>query len=623
MVQTNMFMPESDWKAPSEYPDLSSAKVISFDTETRDPNLLTHGPGGVRHDGELVGVSIATDTGYTGYFPIAHRGDDNLDRDNTLRWLKDVLGGQQTKVGANLPYDIEWLRATGIQVGGSLRDIQIAEPLLDENKHSYSLDNLAKQYLGERKEETLLKQAASALKLDPKKDLWQIPAKYVGPYAEADAKLPLEIFRIQEGLLKDEGLWDIFDLESRIIRVVLDMRFHGVRVDYDQAERMLDESDKDCNRILGLLEEKANMRVDPWSNKSLSIACHKLKIDIDYTANHNPSFTKDYFARMEQYSPFIKLVSDFRSVHKMKRDFIQGVILDKSFNGRIHANFNQLRDSEGGARTGRFSSSKPNLQQIPKRDPVWGPRLRSMFLPDEGKKWAQLDYSQQEPRVLVHYADLMGFPGAADAVKQYRDNPDTDFHQMVADMAGITRREAKDVNLGMFYGMSVAKLSMNLGLSKEDAQPIFEQYHSRVPFVRKMADECMNRANRRGIIRTLLGRHRHFNLWEKAWGKSHDGPYTREKAEANWPGAKLQRAGSYKALNSLVQGSSADMTKKAMVDLWDQGVFAHITVHDELDFSVENQEEADAYARVMETCVDLRVPLKVDADVGTNWGNCE
>lgn len=626
MAQLSLFLPKSDWRPPKDLPDLSNSGVISFDVETYDPNLLSLGPGGVRHDGQLVGISVATDTGFVGYFPFSHTGGDNLDRDTVLRWAQDTLGGAQDKVGANLLYDLEWLRASGVSVGGKFRDIQIAEPLLNEERDGgYSLSNLAKFYLKDDKNEDLLNQAAKAMGVDPKGGLSKLPARFVGPYAEADAILPLQIWEQQEKLLKDQNLWDIFELESDLLNLLLDMRFKGVRIDLDKAEQLNEECLSQEAALLTSLRKDCGMVINPWSSEELAKAFGKLDIWFPRTQRGSPSFTSPWLEGHEH--PFASQVANWRKVNKMRRDFIEGVCLNMQYNGRVHAQFHPLRKDSDGTRTGRFSSSRPNLQQIPARDGYWGPLIRSLFLPDESCRWACLDYSQQEPRVLMHYANLRTLKGAEETCEAFKTNSNSDFHQLVADMADISRKQAKTINLGMFYGMGIYKLSQELDTPIEDAKLLFEQYHQRVPFVRQLAHECTRAASQKGYIRTLLGRRRHFNLFEPADSRNtwpnREQPLAREAAEKVWSDRPLRRSFTHKALNALIQGSSADMTKQAMVNLYKEGVVPHITVHDELDFSIESQEQAKRYKEMMETCVDLEVPLKVDVEIGENWGELE
>lgn len=613
------------WEAQETLPDLSNASIISFDVETCDPNLLKYGPGGVRNDGFLVGLSVATNTGFCGYFPIAHQEGGNLDRDKVLAWAQKTLGGIEIKVGANLLYDCEWLRASGVNVGGLLYDIQVAEPLINENSLcGYSLSALAKRYLGIDKNEDVLIKEAKSRGLNPKSDMWKLPASAVGLYAEADAKLPLLIWEKQEVILKEQDLWPIFELESRLLNVMREMRFKGVRIDMDKAELLNKKLHADENSQLLEIAAHINGAVNCWSNLDLARAFDKLKIWFPRTDKGNPSFVSEWLNNHKE--PFPKLIAKYRKTNKMRRDFIEGVCLNMSKNGRIYTQFHSLRKDSSGTRTGRFSSSTPNLQQVPARDEYWGPLIRGLFLPDEGKKWACLDYNQQEPRVLLHYAFECKLKGAKEAVELFKTNDSADFHQIVADMAGINRKIAKTINLGMFYGMGIKKLSAQLDISYEEGKSLFEDYHAKVPFVRQLAHECSISASRKGTIETLLGRRRRFDMWEpiNRWmsgNQSSTGlPLQREKAIKRWPGQLLRRAYTYKALNALIQGTSADMTKQAMIDLYEIGVVPHIQVHDELDFSISSDDRVDYYKEIMEQCVSLHVPLKVDVEIGETWG---
>ena len=241
-----------------------------------------------------------------------------------------------------------------------------------------------------------------------------------------------------------------------------------------------------------------------------------------------------------------------------------------------------------------------------------------MFLPDEGKKWGCFDYSQQEPRLVVHYASLHKFPSVYDVVDNYENNSNTDFHQVVADMAQIPRTQAKTINLGLFYGMGKAKLQAELGVSKEKAAELFDQYHAKVPFVKQLMNSAMNRAQERGQIRTLLGRLCRFHLWEPNSFGMHKAMPHEDALQEHGPGIK--RAYTYKSLNKLIQGSAADMTKKSMLDLYKEGIIAHIQIHDELCVSVESDEQAKKIVEVMENAVKLEVPNKVDYEYGKNWG---
>ena len=317
-----------------------------------------------------------------------------------------------------------------------------------------------------------------------------------------------------------------------------------------------------------------------------------------------------------------------RELNKARTTFIDS-ILKHSFRGRIHADVNQLRSETGGTISGRLSMQNPNLQQIPARNKDIGPKIRELFVPEKGEKWGCFDYSQQEPRLLIHYGALVSESTKWDVatvkklLDDYNNERDTDFHQIVADMAGIDRKQAKTINLGMMYGMGKGKLGSELGLDKEDVADVFKQYHSTVPFVKALTDGTMNRAQNRGYIRTILGRKCRFDKWEPATYGIHK-PLPQKGAEAEHGGInRIRRAFTYKALNRLIQGSAADQTKKAMIDVFKEGITPLIQVHDELDISVHSEEQKKKIVEIMESAVELRVPSKVDCEVGSSWGEIE
>lgn len=618
-MQQILFTPNSNWTPPEVLPDLSGAKLIAVDTETCDPNLRQRGPGAVRRDGYVVGISVATDNGINCYLPIAHGDGGNLDKAKVLAWANKELGrSNQAKVGANFTYDLEWLRASGVEIKGPLYDVQIAEPLLDEEKASYSLNALAKEYLGEEKNEKELIEAAKAFNVDPKGGLHLLHSRYVGPYAEADARQTLRIFQLQEPKLRANDLWNIFMLETDVTPVVLDMRFKGVRINVDRAEHVSGILSTEETNLLHSLYKAGGFELNPWSNLDLAKACEKLNIQFPRTEIGNPSFDLGFISSSEHQ--FLKDLTRWRKINRLRTVFIDGLVLNHVHEGRIHAKFNQLRKDDSGTRTGRFSSENPNLQQIPARDSL-ARHVRSLFIPEEGHKWAKLDYSQQEPRVLVHYATLCNLPGAQDLCNEFIKNIDTDFHQVVADMAGIERRDAKTINLGMFYGMGVKKLAVELGRSEADAFALFNQYHQRVPFVRELAVDCARTASSRGYITTLLGRRRHFNMYEPVnQGAKYYPPARLDKLKAELGDVPVKRAMTHKALNALIQGSSADMTKKAMVTIYKElGLVPHMQVHDELDYSVVSEAQAKEVKELMETCVALKLPIKTDLTLGNSW----
>ena len=495
-------------------------------------------------------------------------------------------------------------------------DTMIAASLVDENRFRYDLNGISRDYLGKGKDETALYEAAKSWGVDPKAEMYKLPAMYVGAYAERDAQLTLELWQELKKEILHQDIEDIFDMETKLFPVLVDMRYLGVRVDQDRAAIEKKRMVEDEKRLLGGIYAETGIDVQLFAARSIAKIFDKLGLPYDRTAKTQaPSFTKNFLANHPH--KIVQAIAKAREINKAHTTFID-TILKHSHKGRIHAEINQLRGDSGGTVTGRFSMNNPNLQQIPARNKDLGPRIRSLFIPEEGCKWGCFDYNQQEPRLLVHYASLQGFFSVEDVVEAYK-NENADFHQIVADMANIPRFQAKTINLGMFYGMGKNKLQAELGVNKLQAEELFKQYHGKVPFVKQLMNAVMDRAQSAGKVRTLLGRLCRFHLWEpNQFGIHKPLPHDAALAE-HGPGIK--RAYTYKALNRLIQGSAADMTKQAMIDLHAEGIIPHLQVHDELDISVQNKKEADKIKDIMESTVTLEVPNKVDYEEGVNWGN--
>ena len=609
-----MFAPESDWSIPSVFPQFSDTETIAVDLETYDPHLMTCGPGWATGRGHIVGIGIATDN-WKGYFPIRHDGGGNLDEDVVLRWLKNTLASEKRDViFHNALYDVGWLRREGVHVGGKILDTIVAAPLVNENRYSYSLDNLGEFYCNEKKDESLLQNAALSFGVNPKSEMYKLPSKFVGPYGEQDAALTLKLWKKLKVEIKEQSLEKILDMECRLIPLLLEMRWRGVRIDEEKADTVSKKLSIEEQKIQVEIKRKYGAEVNLWANASLEGIFEKNKIWFPRTAKGMASFQKDWLEGQEHELP--QLIVRARKLNKARTTFIDKMIKDHCFNGRIHAEAHAMRNDRGGTVSGRFSYSNPNLQQVPARDPEIGSLIRSLFIPEEGCQWGVFDYSQQEPRLTVHYADRMNLAGAKDAVSLYT-NENADFHQIVADMANIPRKQAKTINLGLSYGMGKEKLIKELGIDDTEAEGLFQQYHAKVPFIRALQDQCARVAMERGYIRTFAGRRCRFNLWEDRYERTLPLPY--DEAIEKY-GDNLKRSYTYKALNRLIQGSAADMTKLAMLGLWEEGIVPHLQVHDEVDISIENTEQANTVARIMENCVELAVPLLVDKELGSSWG---
>ena len=614
-MQKIIFKPQTEWLPPENFPDLSSHDEIAIDLETKDPELTKMGSGAIIGKGEVVGIAVAVE-GWCGYYPIAHGGGGNMDKTMVLKWFQDVLNTPSKKVFHNAMYDVCWIRAMGLKINGQIIDTMIASALCDENQFRFDLNTCAKRYVGTGKDEAALYAAAKEWGIDPKGEMYKLPAMYVGQYAEKDAAITLQLWQYLKTEIVNQDIQSIFDMETELFPCLVDMRFLGVRVDVQAAGKLKKQLVE--REELALLAVKKETGIEPqiWAARSIAKVFEKLKLPYDVTEKTSaPSFTKNFLQNHPH--PVVQKIAQAREVNKAHTTFID-TILKHSHKGRIHAEINQLRGDNGGTVTGRFSYSNPNLQQIPARNKELGPMIRSLFIPEEGHTWGVFDYSQQEPRLVVHYAALQNLYGVDDVLDSYNNDPNTDFHTIVADMANIPRSQAKTINLGLFYGMGKNKLQAELGVDKENSDGLFKQYHDRVPFVKQLMDNVMQRSQQRGQIRTLLGRLCRFHLWEPNMFGMHKAMTHDAALLEHGPG--IRRAYTYKALNKLIQGSAADMTKKAMIELYKEGIIPHIQVHDELDISVINPLEAAKIKDIMENAVDLEIPNKVDYESGKNWG---
>jgi DNA polymerase I-like protein with 3'-5' exonuclease and polymerase domains len=615
-MQIPLFKPQTEWIPPEDFPDLKNECEIAIDLETKDPNLnIGMGSGSVVKTGDVVGISVATEL-WSAYYPIAHEGGGNMDRKMVLKWFQEVLNTPSDKIFHNAMYDVCWIRSLGLTIKGRIIDTMIASALVDENQLRYDLNNCAKRYIGQGKDEAALYAAAKEWGVDAKAEMYKLPAMYVGAYAEKDAEITYFLWQELKKEIEHQDIQSVWQLETDLFPCLVDMRFLGVRVNQEQAaieKKTLVEHEK---KLLTEVKNETGMEVQIWAARSIAQVFDKLKLPYDRTLKTQaPSFTKNFLQNHPH--PLVKRIARAREINKAHTTFID-TILKHTHKGRIFAEINQLRGDNGGTVTGRFSYANPNLQQIPARNKDLGPRIRSLFIPEEGCTWGCFDYSQQEPRLVVHYAALQNLYGVDEVLEAYKTG-DADFHTIVADMAEIPRYQAKTINLGLFYGMGKNKLQAELGISKEKSDELFKQYHSKVPFVKQMMDAVMRRAQDSGKIRTLLGRLCRFHLWEPNQFGIHKALPHEEALREHGPG--IRRAFTYKALNKLIQGSAADMTKKAMLELYKAGIIPHIQVHDELDISVKDDKEAKQIVEIMESAVELEVPNKVDYESGPNWGN--
>jgi DNA polymerase-1 len=649
-------IPETGWTSPTEFPNLSGAKIIGFDTETWDPELRKAGPGWGRGKGHIIGASLSVEDGSSWYFPIRHGIEDgkqilppdeaalNMDPSTVLRYLNHVLHDNRPKCGANLIYDVGWLNWEGVRVGGRLYDVQFAEALLDSETPGVDLDSLGEKYLGMGKVTNDLYQfladwCGGRATERQREHLYISPPSLAGPYAEADASLPIQILNRQWPLLHQRGVLELFDLECRLIPLMVAMRMKGAPVNIQKAESVYDEIGRNLDGINQKVHDMVGQPVNPNAGESLKSAFKRLGLDLPTkvdkkTGETKISFDKDRLKAVEH--PVANLILNYRELYKVQSTFVKGYIMDKQVNSRIFTSFHPLKGLENGARSGRFASSDPNLQNIPIRTEI-GKRVRDMFDASVfGARWRSFDYSSVEYRLLVHFAVGQG----SDEVRaQFAAKPDTDYHDFVAQMIHrmvgleLARGKTKTINFGIIYGMALNALATALGLSKQEANKLLKAYHEAIPYARETMDWCANEVHTTGQVRTLLGRVSDFNQWGPK-GYQEEGrsaPMSYERACRKWGMYNIERQHTHKALNRKLQGSAADVMKKAMVEAYEAGLFADdacgipiLTVHDELDFEDHGDLDNPAWSELkylMENCAShlLRVPLLVDGDVGNTW----
>ncbi len=632
----------------SDLPSWKGAKRVGVDTETNDAHLKELGVG-VRRGAYMVGISFAIEDGPSFYLPFRHEGGDNLDEKQVLGYMREQGATfEGDVVGMNLSYDLDYLWDSEIYFPAVrfFRDIQIADPLIYELHNAYSLKEIAKRYGLPGKDETKLREAAAAYGVDPKSGLWRLPARYVGEYAEADAAQPLLVLRKQERQIDEKDLWGIYDLESRVLPVLVRMRRRGVRIDQDKLEQIEDWSLKEEAAALDYVHKATGVRIEVgnvWKAEGLVPALEYIGIELPMTSTGAKSVSQEVFAMVDH--PVTKALARARKVNKLRTTFAASMRTHMT-NGRIHCTFNQIaRESETGeqkgVRYGRISATDPNLQQQPnpEKDPEIAGEWRKIFLAEEGAQWCVADYSQQEPRWTTHFAAVMGFPGAREMAKEYHDNPKLDNHTMMAELTGLDRYPAKTVYLGLCYGEGGAHLCDGLELptrwacawgkwddratqyfetqSEADAlreelgegfvwraagqegQAILDKFDERAPFIRKVANAAKKRANERGYVTTILKRRLHF---------------VKEGGKYGW---------THKAFNRVIQGSAADQMKKALVEIDAAGYWMMLQVHDEAGSSVEDRLEGERIGRIMRDTLPALVPFKVDVEIGPSWGEAK
>lgn len=597
--------PDTGWAPREHFPDLSAARIIGIDTETFDPDLNEKGPG-CRRDGYIVGVSVAADNDFAMYYPVAHSMGKNLDKAKVFAWLGEQLGRpQQQKVGANVLYDLDFLACEGVTVRGMTYDVLYADPILNEYETSYSLDAVATRRLGEHKDTPALYEwcaAAYGGKVDSKQraNIWRAPVELVGPYAEQDARLPVRILRAQWPMLRERGLLDIFRMECELIPLLLRLRQQGVLLDLNRVS----EIDKELTHSIELIKQDVGINV--YAAAELQALCDKEGIEYPRTAptdahpDGQPSFVKKWLA--EHTHPTLRRISELRGLYKLRDTFVRGALMNKHINGTVHCEFHPLRSDDYGTVGGRYSSSNPNLQQIPTRTEL-GRLLRECFIPhNPDLVWMKNDMSQIEFRLGVHYG--VG-DGIEDVRNAYRTDHKTSFYKLAASLTALDYDTSKAISLGTLYGMREKKFAAVSGKTLKEAFALFAQFNAMLPFMRATYEyyqaeaEASATEDADGFVRTIGGRI-----------------------------CNLPTEFSHKALNRKLQGSCADWIKRSMLNAYRAGIFdvltLYLTVHDELDSGVPRTagglEAARELHHIMTHAYELSIPVLAGVDIGRNWG---
>lgn len=417
-IQAPYYDPPSDWKPPNLglLPNWTEARRVAIDVETRDPQITTLGPG-VRRDGYVVGISFAIEGGPAAYLPVAHAGGDNLDPALVWAYLRQQAKNFRGEiVGANIGYDLDYLAENGIWFGGArFRDVQIAEPLLDELQFKYSLDEIAHRRGFKGKDEAALRRAASHWGLHPKKELWKLPARHVGVYATGDVALCLDLLRAQEVEIDRDELRGVYDLECALIPALVKIRRRGIRIDFaklDHIERWALAGEREA---LDRAHAVTGVRLEPedvWKAEAVARVLEATGAALPYTPKGAKCVDADVVAGIDHEAA--RAIARARKLDKLRTTFAESV-RRYATRGRIHCILHQLKNQRDGgdlvgAGFGRFSSTDPNLQQQPARDPELGPLWRSIYVPEDGEEWAAIDYCYDAQTDILTERGWVKFP---------------------------------------------------------------------------------------------------------------------------------------------------------------------------------------------------------------------
>jgi len=641
-LQAPLWEPELTWKATpvAQLPAWTDAKRICVDVECRDDNLYQLGPG-VRRGGYVCGVAFAIEDGPAHYLPIRHEGGGNLPEPQVWAYLRDRAREFTGEVVFNsAPYDLDYLWENEVAFTNVLahRDVQVAEPLLDELQKKYGLDAICARRGLPGKDENKLREHAKAWGIDPKTGLWRLHAGAVGHYAIGDVCAPLPLLRVQEREIEEQGLRETYDLESAVTPALVRMTRRGIRVDLDELDQVEAWAKGRLNDYLDRIHQLTGVRIGSISKaEEVARALKKHGVEVPtkvHAGTGKQMYTVQKLWLQQQTDEVSKAVISGREFTKLLGTYVGG-FRKHLVKDRLHPTFKQLvgasdededgGDEEGdssGARFGRCAGKHPNVQAQMKRSKEIQKRWRKVIIPDEGKRWFKADLGQQEPRLTVHFAELCKLPGATQAGNAFRDDPCFDPYQLMVELCKTEadldlkqlRDDLKEVYLGRCYGMGGGKLAKKLKLptvwktndrtgftyeaAGPEAQSKIDRFDRGVPYVKALARMCTKSAQSKKYIIALGNRRVRFELDEN--GEIRD---------------------EHKALNKLIQGSGAHQTKKALVELDKEGFPLQLTVHDEFGYSGDDEDEARRMGEITCNAVVIRVPFRCDIEAGTNYGD--
>lgn len=640
-LQTPLWAPEITWQATpvSQMPSWTDAKRVCVDVECRDDHLYKLGPG-VRRGGYVCGISFAIEDGPAHYLPIRHEGGGNLSEQAVWEYLRDQgreFTGEVVFNSAAFDLDYLWENKVEFPKVKFIRDVQVAEPLLDELQKKYGLDAICARRGLVGKDEKTLREHAKEWGVDPKTGLWRLHAGAVGAYAIGDVVAPLPLLRVQEKEIEEQNLRETYDLESQVTPALVRMTRRGLRVDLDELDRVEAWAKDRLNEYIDKIYNLTGVRIGSISKaEEVAFALKKHGVEVP-TKVHGGTGKQMYTVQklwlQQQEDPVSKAVIIAREYAKLLGTYVGG-FRKHLVKDRLHPTFKQLvgaadededNDEDGdasGARFGRVASKHPNVQAQMKRSREIQKRWRKVLVPDEGKRWFKADLGQQEPRITVHYAELCNLPGARQAGNAFRDDPCFDPYQLMVELCKTPadtdlkqlRDDLKEVYLGKCYGMGGGKLAKKLKLptvwktnertgftyeaAGPEAQSKIDRFDRGVPYVKALARMCTKSAQAKKYIIALGDRRVRFELDEN--GEIRD---------------------EHKALNKLIQGSAAHQTKKALVALDEAGFPLQLTVHDEFGYSGEDEDEARRMGEITCDAVVIRVPFRCDIEAGSSYGD--